>query len=351
MATPVVFTVYHISTGLPLAGQLGAGMAIATYKTLAGTNMVQPTIVDIGGGDYEFTPSDSDVSTGVAFEINTGTNGNPARFGGSVGDIVAWPLYALADGSPLTGISPAFTKFSDFTGVDSVPHPTIVEIGGGLYGFQPTGTDLLNGRAWIVNNGGTAIPDRLSGSFLQTTSGLHGTSAVWSAGILTLSLTVPAVLSGLSLVPSNWLVTAPGKPDLTVSSVTTFGSAILLGTSEPVTATYSIAIPDGVVSAGDGTPYLTPNPLTFSHTGAGPSLIIGSDIDARALTVFFSEPVQQAGATVASNYSMSGGITVLTATKLTDTSYRLTTREAMRVGVTYTVTCSNIRDLAGNLIA
>ena len=75
---------------------------------------------------------------------------------------VIFALYSGA-GSPLTGISPIFAAYEDFSG-GAVTPPSIVEIGLGMYGFQPAAPDITNGTAYIIDGTASANPRYLSGS-------------------------------------------------------------------------------------------------------------------------------------------------------------------------------------------
>ncbi|MDA1278105.1 MAG: PA14 domain-containing protein [Verrucomicrobia bacterium] len=68
------------------------------------------------------------------------------------------------------------------------------------------------------------------------------------------------------------------------------------------------------------------------------------------VTILFSEPVTSATATVAGNYSFSGGLTVSAATLVNVTTARLTTSKQAE-STDYTLTVSNLRDNGGNAIA
>lgn len=78
MASPKieVFFLYD-SNGAPLTG---ATPVFDTYKDDLGTNLSQPTISEIGGGAYKFTP---DITTnpdrGIAYVIDGGVSANPRR--------------------------------------------------------------------------------------------------------------------------------------------------------------------------------------------------------------------------------------------------------------------------------
>ncbi|MBN1996799.1 DUF5060 domain-containing protein [candidate division KSB1 bacterium] len=82
-----------------------------------------------------------------------------------------------------------------------------------------------------------------------------------------------------------------------------------------------------------------------------PELISVSVLTARALNLFFSEEVTKESAEIVLNYSISNGVQVKR-TRVADDlkSVRLTTDEHTE-GVTYTITVSNIIDLAGRSIS
>lgn len=76
-----VFFVRDMTTGALLPGQLSRGMAFELYKNDLGSDLSQPTIREIGGGAYCFTPVFADPSRGIVYQINTGSNGNPTSVG------------------------------------------------------------------------------------------------------------------------------------------------------------------------------------------------------------------------------------------------------------------------------
>ncbi len=75
---------------------------------------------------------------------------------------IIFALYG-GGGAPLAGQTPVFTAYEDFFG-GPVAQPTIVEIGLGMYGFQPAPTDITNGTAYILDGGALANPRYASGS-------------------------------------------------------------------------------------------------------------------------------------------------------------------------------------------
>jgi hypothetical protein len=68
MSSPkiVVFHVLDAGTGAP---ETGLSPTFVTYKDFAGVNLTQPTITEIGGGAYKFTPV-FPTDQGIAFVIN-----------------------------------------------------------------------------------------------------------------------------------------------------------------------------------------------------------------------------------------------------------------------------------------
>lgn len=68
-----VFFLYNASTGAPAAGETPV---FSTYKDDTGSNVSQPTISEIGGGAYKFTPA-FPTGKGLAFVISSGSTALP----------------------------------------------------------------------------------------------------------------------------------------------------------------------------------------------------------------------------------------------------------------------------------
>lgn len=77
MAAPriEVFAVFNPSTGAPLTGAAG-GMSFSTYTDDLGVAVTpQPSITEIGGGLYRFTPTfPPSASRALVYVVNTGGN-------------------------------------------------------------------------------------------------------------------------------------------------------------------------------------------------------------------------------------------------------------------------------------
>jgi hypothetical protein len=165
---------------------------------------------------------------------------------------------------------------------------------------------------------------------------------------ITVNMTDTVILTGDALQPSKWVIA--GNYPMTVSNVSYGGSIITLTTTEGTQgASYNLLVPQGIVKSGNGTPCI--GPFTFPFTGAGsvPTLLLASPIDARTLDIFFSEAVLETEAIIAGNYVISGGLSVTSSQKISDSIYRLTTTRQIP-SVSYTITASNIHDLFENLI-
>lgn len=75
--TAETFFVFNISDGTPLTGAAG-GMSFDTYKDDTGTNLTPPTIFEIGGGAYGFSPTFTP-GRGIVYVLSTGASGNPQK--------------------------------------------------------------------------------------------------------------------------------------------------------------------------------------------------------------------------------------------------------------------------------
>jgi len=111
------------------------------------------------------------------------------------------------------------------------------------------------------------------------------------------------------------------------------------------------------VTGAQGTPVSAEATLTVNFDATLPTLVSAAgDSSFTLVTVTFSEPLDQASAETASNYTLSGGLTV-SAAKLAappgstgDNKVLLTTSKQTE-GATNILTVSNVKDAAGNAIA
>jgi len=113
MSSPqiVTFNVYNATTGAPLTGA-ALSLSFITYKDETGANISPtPTIVEIGGGAYYFTPSFPSQSHGICYVISTGAN--PSYITGYLrpedfnGDLISTLATASAVASLATALASA----------------------------------------------------------------------------------------------------------------------------------------------------------------------------------------------------------------------------------------------------
>lgn len=81
-----------------------------------------------------------------------------------------------------------------------------------------------------------------------------------------------------------------------------------------------------------------------------PPTVVGVNvIDAFTIRVIYSEPVEESGALVSTNYTFDNGLTASAVAKESDNTYMVTTSQQTS-GISYTLTVSNVQDLFGNTI-
>lgn len=172
-----------------------------------------------------------------------------------------------------------------------------------------------------------------------------------SATALTFLMTDDVYLTGNSIDFTKWLITATTGVAISPISVSATTDTITLMISEPTNgATYTVLVPQGVVRQSDGSPLVPPFDQTFTAVGQAPTLALITPVDGRIIDVLYSEPVNQIDALTKANYVISPSITVNLVTKLSNNKYRLFTEQSTAPGTVYTVTVSNVKDLAGNVI-
>lgn len=62
-------------------------------------------------------------------------------------------LFDVGSGEPKESLSPTFTTYVDTSGVAILPQPSIDEVGGGAYKFQPTFADKTKGIIYVIETG------------------------------------------------------------------------------------------------------------------------------------------------------------------------------------------------------
>jgi hypothetical protein len=164
MADRISFGLQDVN-GAPLTG---ATPSFVQYRTTTGGSPTPPAITELGGGQYGFTPSDSDESTRVAFLIDCGVGSVPRRYAGAIhtpnNPFLAWHLENVA-GDLWVGANPSVGIWRDFSGVARTP-PSVLAIGGTSYLFAvvPSTADLKVDVAFRLDSPAGAFPEYLTGS-------------------------------------------------------------------------------------------------------------------------------------------------------------------------------------------
>lgn len=168
---------------------------------------------------------------------------------------------------------------------------------------------------------------------------------------LVLTFSVNIALTGNALDPTNWSITpGSGSSPVTVNSLSVAGATLTINTTEHTNGTpYTLVFPQGVVSTSSAAPFI--GPFTQAYTGVGvlPTLQAVQSIDARSVEAVFNEAVVPADALNPANWAITGDsvVAVVSVAQMTAASFRLSTT-AHEPSSNYTLTASNIRDLAGN---
>jgi hypothetical protein len=152
-------------------------------------------------------------------------------------------------------------------------------------------------------------------------------------------------LTGLASDPTSYIIElVSAGASVHATAVSASGSQIVLETTAATSgANYILHVPVlGILSVG-GDVYAGPYSFSYSPSAGSPVTVqLVRSVDARTIEVVFSRRVNQADASNVANYSVSPTLTVLSATKITDLNYRLTTSQQV-LDQNYNVTISNIQ--------
>lgn len=183
MADLVPFMFFD-SSGNPLTGIVPI---FIKYVTVAAVIQTEPSIVEIGSGQYGFEAPSTDFQTGIIFVVDGLTSAVPRYASGVIYDD-ATPFAAVLltnpDGTLYTGVGvPTFASYKDSTGANRTP-PTISAVAGNyLFAFTPSAADLLVDVGWTLNEPSDGSLNIMSGGF----SGVDGGSTITPGPITVLS--------------------------------------------------------------------------------------------------------------------------------------------------------------------
>jgi hypothetical protein len=149
--------------------------------------------------------------------------------------------------------------------------------------------------------------------------------------------------------PSFWTFTTTGLVPISTVSVSIIGAeTVRVVTTEPHTGdSYTLTLPSNGLKSVASEPYNGVPTVTFTGIGIAPTASQTTVIDSRHVRLVYSEPVQTAEAIVATNYSISPPLAVLSVSQETSTTYVVNTAPQVP-GTSYLLTISNVKDLANN---
>lgn len=196
------------SDGTPLTGlTIGpAGLRFLKYVDRDGSARAQPTLVEIGGGQYGFVPTTSDEEVGTCYLIECTTASEPRRVSGAIHKVdnpfICWHL-EKSDASLWDGVDPSITVWNKFDGSAQTPQPSIVDVGGFgyLFAVTPSSVDLEEDVAFCFESPATAYPERVTGS-LEGVTGIDFTNVGSAIRALLLADATVASLVSTRIYPN-----------------------------------------------------------------------------------------------------------------------------------------------------
>lgn len=149
--------------------------------------------------------------------------------------------------------------------------------------------------------------------------------------------------------PANWIFTSSSPVPIIATGVAIYSSTkVRLNINEPKAGeTYTLTFPATGLKASNGAIYNGVGSLSFVANAIPPIAAQAQSLDSRRLRVIFSEPVIEADALIASNYSILPSLAVHAVVKETESTYILTTNP-QTPGTVYTLTVVNVRDTSQN---
>lgn len=311
MADARPFAVYD-STGAPVTGA-AAGMSALAWD-IAGNVRTPPSIVELGAGLYQVTPTDADEAAGTLVLVDTGAGNEPRRVAIACfeadrsNQFFGWHLEDSA-GALWAGAAPTFGAWDDAAGTPRTP-PTVVTVSAGVYVAVPSTSDVTADCAGRIDSPAGAAPPYLS---VATEPVVEGGDAdvSYSPGIAPEALAVkalrdyllrylPAKVAALNALRAASLTSALAGP-FTVPSgavlrLSTVGQdataeevALTSGTrtAVQVAADITAAAVPGLAASADDWGRLVLAATTAPAEGAPSVVIVGHDEDGTGANAAF----------------------------------------------------------------
>lgn len=213
--------------------------------------------------------------------------------------------------------------------------------------------------ALAINSVGNTLNGRLESELVKWFDGENGSAvqgfralgAQSFGSYVEVNFNTDLALGTEALAPQSWVIYgAPGEV-VSVGHVSLKDpDTIRLQVGEQVRGrTYTIHMPQAGILDVDGYRLDGSKQIVFLGSGNGPILVSVRSTGSHRIEAIYNKPVNEQDAVKLANYAISGGLTVRSVTKISDTTYEVgTSRQS--AGVTYTVVVTNVRDLTGNII-
>jgi hypothetical protein len=174
-------------------------------------------------------------------------------------------------------------------------------------------------------------------------------SVVVGINALDLVFGTNVLLTVLGADITNWAITSGTGYAISVVTVaqTSPTTIHLTTTNQTIGGTYTLNFPTGGVTDAISLVGNQAYNLAFTGIGISPSLLSAVPINPNTVRLVYNEAVKTSEALVLTNYAINKGLSLRSVKQESGVSFLLTTTN-MTPNVLYTVTVSNIHDIAGN---
>lgn len=288
MADRISFRLRDAVTGAPLLGAV-ASLSFPDYRLAEApfTQRTAPAIVELGLGEYGFTPTAADESAGVVFLVDGTAAAGPRYFSGAVytpsTPFIGWHLEDNT-GALWGGAAPTVSLWSDFAAAARTP-PAVVAATAYLFIVKPSAADLAADVAFIITSPTGAYPEDRDGSLELPTStdplppspGATPETLVVDALLRYQRRYLPAKVAQLNALRAAELSSALVQP-FTIP----VGAVLRLSSVSTEATPVSVALPSGSVTAAQL--------VTAINTAAVPGLTASADSDGRVVLTATATP-------------------------------------------------------------
>jgi hypothetical protein len=174
---------------------------------------------------------------------------------------------------------------------------------------------------------------------------IHTLGITAAADHLDVQFSDDVTLSGPALESTNWFITVdgPGR-EVVVGAVSIISSDTvrLLVTPQTLNANYTLHLPTLGISSPTFGIFTGLYSLDFEGVATPVNVQMIKVIDTHHIDVIFAIAVSDESASDPLNYTIDNGLTIVSATKITDHWYRLRNTPRQVDATTYTITISNI---------